>query len=111
MFVSDSEVEMARKEENEGATQSRVSVQLIDLDWIFESDNVENLLKVLLFEGQISVFKTKAIRSYVELLWKQYQPAIVQKIFYPYCVYMIVQMLLTSGFAGSFFKILMLPED
>lgn len=83
-----------------------MSVQLIDLDWIFDGDNVENLLKILLKEGKISVFKTKAIRSYIELLWKQYQPVIVQNIFYPYCAYMVVQMILTSGFSGSYFEIL-----
>ena len=61
--------------------------------------------------GDSSLFKTKAIKSFINLLWKEFQPVIVQKIYKPYVVYLVTQMVMSSGLAGAYFRILELPEE
>jgi hypothetical protein len=90
---------------------ARVSLNAVDFNWIFEGKNCENLLGMLVKNGNKSLFKNKAIKTFINLLWKYYQPEIVRRIFFPYGCYLVVQMLTSSGFAGAYFKIILLPQE
>lgn len=60
----------------------------------------------LVNHGDSSLFKTKSIKTFILLLWDQFQPAIVNKVFIKYCMYLGTQMSMSSGFAGAYFRIL-----
>lgn len=56
-------------------------------------------------------FKSKSIKCFINLLWKEFQPVIVRNVFHYYCLYLILQMVLSSGFATYYFNILMMPKE
>jgi len=67
----------------------RVSVEALDMDWIFLGDNCRVLLRLLATEANNQVLVKKSIRTIVDLLWKYYQPVIIRRIFCPYLIYLI----------------------
>lgn len=55
------------------------------------------------------IFLQKSIRVFVEIIWEQYQPAIIKSIFTPYCLYLVLLVLLTSKYAGEFLDLMIEP--
>ena len=68
----------------------RVSIECLDLDWIFDGDNAKILLSVLASEANNSALTKKSIRIFVDLMWGKYQTAIIKFIFVPYMAYLFV---------------------
>lgn len=79
---------------------------VINLEWVFEGNNCEQLVSLLVNRVKKQNLKSRSIRSFILLLWKIYQPRIVERVFYWYCLYLLVQMILSSGFATTYFSIL-----
>lgn len=90
---------------------TRIGVSIINFEWIFEDNNAEVFLNLLVNMAKKSVFKHKSVKAFINILWKQYQPTIVKRIFYPYCFYLITQMVLSSGLANAYYHILSLPIE
>ena len=74
----------------------RVSVEIIDLDWIFKGENFMIFLRILsdLDDGEILL--QKSIRSFVSLLWKDVKNQIYWQSFYPFLRYLILMQVLSS---------------
>lgn len=85
---------------------SRITISVINFDWIFEGNNCEQFVNLLVDKAKFKVFKQKSVRSFINLLWKNYQPRIVKMIFFPYCVYVAIQLVCTTGIAGYYFSII-----
>ena len=59
----------------------RINVEAIDISWVFEGDNMKNLIFLLKQEPVSEFFEMKAIRCFIKMIWNKYKIAIVQKIF------------------------------
>lgn len=70
----------------------RVQVEALDMDWLFVGDNSKILLRLLANEANNQTLVKKSIKTFVDLMWTHYQPAIVRKIFFPYMVYLFAIM-------------------
>jgi len=66
----------------------RIAVEAIDISWIFHGDNMKNLIILLKREKVSTFFSTKAMRSFIMLVWSKYNPAIIYRIFIPNMCYM-----------------------
>lgn len=66
----------------------RIAVEAIDINWIFHGDNMKNLIILLKREKVSTFFSTKAMRSFIMLVWSKYNPAIIYRIFIPNMCYM-----------------------
>jgi hypothetical protein len=75
-------------------------------DWVFQNNNCENLILYLVNHGDSSLFKTRVIKTFINLLWQKFQPIIARRVFSKYCMYLVVQMMMGSGFAGAYFRLL-----
>lgn len=93
-----------------GEIYKRIKVEAIDLDWIFQHENTKNFIMLLAQCEQSEIFLQKSIRVFVEIIWEQYQPAIIKAIFLPYCVYLLLLVSLTSKYAGEFLDLMIEPE-
>jgi len=67
----------------------RIAVEAIDINWIFHGDNMKNLIILLKREKVSTFFSTKAMRSFIMLVWSKYNPAIIYRIFIPNMCYMV----------------------
>lgn len=64
-------------EYNEYAEESRISatrvkINAVSFDWVFDGNNCENLILYLVNHGDSTLFKTKSIKIYIMLLWKEF---------------------------------------
>lgn len=50
----------------------RVTVEALDMDWIFIGDNCRVLLRLLATEANNLVLVKNSIKTVVDLLWKYY---------------------------------------
>lgn len=44
-------------------------MKALDYDWVFEGDNCEKLLVLLVKHGKNSLFRTTAVKAFIEYLW------------------------------------------
>lgn len=95
-------------EEGETPLQ-RVQIEALDMDWIFIGDNAQTMLAVLSGQAQPKALKMKAIKTFISLMWKHYQDAIIKNIFIPYAFYLVALSYLAGGVCGEF--ILLFYED
>lgn len=80
----------------------RVSVEALDMDWIFLNDNCRVVLRLLATEANNLVLVTKSIKTFVDLMWKYYQPVIIRRIFLPYLIYLFIVVQLCSRLVAPF---------
>lgn len=83
-------------------SHQRVAITILDFDWVFEEDNTKKVLEILVNFGENKLFKQESIKSFIKLMWSYYQPAIIRKIFLPYCIYMTIMILLASKGVGEY---------
>jgi hypothetical protein len=67
----------------------RIVVEAIDINWVFHGDNMKNLIILLKQEKVSPFFSTKAMRSFIMLVWQKYNPAIIYRIFIPNLLYLL----------------------
>ena len=60
------------EDEKGGNAASRVTIEAIEFDWIFEERNCENFLMMLASHGNGKIFAKKSIKAFIELLWKSF---------------------------------------
>lgn len=68
-------------DEHQSVDIKRINVQAIDIAWIFHGDNMKKLIFLLKKEKVSMFFETKAIRSFIKMVWTKYKIAIINKIF------------------------------
>ena len=68
----------------------RVMIEAIDFDWIFSFQNTRIMIEVLSEHASPELLVQKSLRVFIQLMWEQYQPAIVYNVFIPYMIYMII---------------------
>ena len=56
--------------DNEG--RQRVSVESLDMEWVFYNDNANKLLGMLASDANPKVLTRKSIRIYINLMWSYY---------------------------------------
>jgi hypothetical protein len=102
-------------ENEQESAYKRVRAEAIDFDWIFkgspENDNAVNMIKLLSSQERTQLFITRSVRVFIELMWAEYQPAIVKKVFYPFCLYLLVLVFLSSYVGGDMLDILIDPNQ
>jgi hypothetical protein len=59
------------------------------MNWIFDGDNMKNLIILLKREKVSTFFSTKGMRSFIMLVWSKYNSAIIYRIFIPNMCYMV----------------------
>ena len=83
----------------------RVSVQAIDMDWLFEKNknNAEHLITILANESTSKeIYVKEPIRLFIELMWVKFKPRIIVYVFVPYVVYLWLLYTLTGHLLNSF---------
>jgi hypothetical protein len=83
----------------------RVSVQAIDMDWLFEKNknNAEHLITILANESTSKeIYVKEPIRLFIELMWVKFKPRIIVFVFVPYVVYLSLLYTLTGHLLNSF---------
>ena len=74
----------------------RVTVEALDMDWIFYEDNAKTLLEILSDSQNEKVLTKKSIRTFINFMWKYYQSAIIRRIFFPYVLYLLFLTILSG---------------
>ena len=80
----------------------RVQVQALDMDWLFYGDNAKILLSLLATEANNQTLVKQSIKTFVDLMWSYYQPAIIKRIFMPYIIYLFIISQLAGRIVGQF---------
>ena len=80
----------------------RVQCEIIDFDWIFEGDNMKNLIKMLNEQENPALYVVKSMNALIDLIWDRYETAIIKRIFYPYLIYMFSFITLGSAVDGGY---------
>lgn len=78
-----------KKEELKESNWSRVKIEALDFDWIFNEDNSITLLHVLNGLEDSSIFSRKSIQILIQMFWNIYQPEILKKVLVPYLLYVL----------------------
>jgi len=90
-------------DQEDGRNINRVSVEACEFDWLFEGDNVETLITILVKTANPEVLTTKTIKMFIKYMWEtHYQKAIIYWIFFPYMIYLVFMTQLCSGTIGTF---------
>jgi len=77
---------------------NRVQVVAHEFDWIFEEDNLQNLIIILGDSANPECLTTSGIKVLVQYMWgEHYQSAIINWIFLPYIVYLLLMTFLCSS--------------
>tara|TARA_B110000285_G_C15009741_1_gene555773 strand:- start:11 stop:247 length:237 start_codon:yes stop_codon:yes gene_type:complete len=74
------------------------------MDWIFEGKNAETLLSLLATEANDQCLTKKSIKTFVDLMWTYYQPAIIKRIFIPYVIYLVALSLCAAQLTAKFLE-------
>ena len=67
----------------------RVVVEAIDINWVFHGNNMKMLIILLRREKVSHFFETKAMRSFIMMIWSRYRSAIIERVFIPNLFYLI----------------------
>jgi hypothetical protein len=77
---------------------NRVEVVAHEFDWLFEGDNLQNLIIILGDSANPECLTTKGIKILVSYMWSEhYQSAILNWIFFPYMVYLLLMTYICSS--------------
>lgn len=79
----------------------RVKIEAIDFDWIFNGDNCKKMINILADNADSNVLVQKSVRVFINLIWTEFQPKIIRRIFVPYIIYLLAFMQLSSNIAGD----------
>lgn len=75
--------------ETKQTNYSRVKIEALDFDWIFQEENGKTFLEILTGLESSSIYSRKSIQILIQMLWSVYQPLILRKVIYPYILYVI----------------------
>ena len=89
----------------------RVSVEAIDLDWIFLEDNAKNLILLLQNYGNGDLFNQKVLKIFINLMWEKYQPLIIKRVYIPFIIYLYCFVSLSSVFAAPYLDKFLFIDD
>lgn len=84
------------------------------MDWLFIDQNAKQLLEILAEKSNPSVLVKAQIRIFVDLMWSQYKPNIINYIFLPYIGYLIVLLYMSASIIGPYHRSLeepLTPEE
>jgi hypothetical protein len=77
---------------------NRVEVVAHEFDWLFEGDNLQNLITILGDSANPECLTTEGIKILVSYIWSEhYQSAILNWIFFPYMVYLLLMTYICSS--------------
>jgi len=79
----------------------RVMVRVLDFDFLFQNENSNSMITVL-SKANSKVLTRKSIKAFVKLMWQEYQPAIIRKVFLPYLIYLQMMILLCARSMPNF---------
>jgi len=79
----------------------RVMVRVLDFDFLFQNENSNSMITVL-SQANSKVLTRKSIKAFVKLMWQEYQPAIIRKVFSPYLIYLLMMILLCARSMPNF---------
>lgn len=94
-------LEQDQEDENE-INQTKMNIEALDFDWVFVGNNAANLLEILAQCDNPAALTKKSLKTFIDLMWKNYQPVIIKRIFFPYCFYLVILSYL-SGFVSPDF--------
>lgn len=77
----------------------RIRIEAIDFDWIFIGDNTANMINLLANHADTKLLVQKSVRVFISLIWDEYHPKIVRRIFIPYLIYLCIFLRLTSFYS------------
>lgn len=72
------------------------------MDWIFQDDNARTFIQMLANGSNPIALKMKPVKMFIELMWSEFQPAIIRYVFAPYCIYLAFIYQLTGSMLGKF---------
>ena len=103
LFMNNQKIQSQLSQE---ANEKTVDVMMLDFDWLFEKDgddnsNVQTLIRLLEDTENDSLFATKQISIFTELLWKEYYPAIFNKMFLNFMRYFLSVVIYFTFFLGD----------
>ena len=58
--------------DDSGIAVTRLSVSIVDFDWIFEPDNAKNFMLMLSRDAKKELFVTCQLRTFIKFMWQQY---------------------------------------
>jgi hypothetical protein len=77
---------------------NRVQVVAHEFDWIFEGENLQNLIIILNDSANPEVLTTMGIKVLIQYMWNEhYQSAITNWIFVPYIIYLLFMTFICSS--------------
>ena len=66
--------ENSSNDDGESKPPVRVSIEALDLDWLFVNNNGKRLINLLVAENaNINVLGQKSVKVFIDLLWQEYQ--------------------------------------
>ena len=90
-----------KQELSQEANEKMVDVMMLDFDWLFEDTNVQILIRMLEDTENDSLFATKQIRIFTEMLWAQFYAAIFYKMFLNFLRYFLSVVFYFTFFLGD----------
>ena len=76
-------------------------IRVLDFDFLFQNENSNSMITVL-SKANSKVLTRKSIKAFVKLMWQEYQPAIIRKVFTPYLLYLQMMILLCARSMPNF---------
>jgi len=86
-----------KKESKLNYNTMRIQCEAIDFDWMFEGDNMANMIKMLTKQNNPSLYVSKSINVFIDLIWEKYSSSIKRWVFIPYMVYLLAFINLASS--------------
>jgi len=74
----------------------KVTVQAIDMDWLFQEHNIEAFIGILSERTFHQHLTLKPIKIFIELLWQKIQKRIICYVLVPYLMYLFGMYKLTG---------------
>lgn len=91
-------------EQNHVQPMQRVSIEAVELDWIFENGSARTLIELLGTDANDLALTKKSIHTFVDLVWGHYQQAIIKFVLIPYIAHAVSSSLLASSLVGEYIK-------
>ena len=81
------------------------------MDWLFHENNAKVLLQILADAANNKALLTQNIKVFIDLMWSQYQMAIIKCIFIPFVIYLALLSYFSSTTVGVFIESFELDMD
>ena len=104
-------LEAGFSQESDDVSLKRVTIEAIDMNWIFREGNANTLIKVLASSANNQALTKKSIRCFIDLMWGHYQKAIIRFIFLPYCAYLVLINYLTGALIDPYYEEVIAMKD